>query len=167
MIRRFLLILLPLIFSLFVYAFYRTNDTLVNTLLFNTLQTDGYYIIKSIIANSVPLPAILIYSIPGGLWVFSTTLASKGLFFRYKEREFNCIFVPLIFSIGLELLQLLDSTHGQFDMIDICTYMISWTTARYLITDTLKKKNIFRPFDKRSLLFTFTYSIVHLSHVIV
>jgi hypothetical protein len=121
--------------------------------------------LRSIISETMPLNEHIIYSLPEGLWVFCITLTSKFLFVRIGRRELNLIFVPLIFSIGLELFQLLHFTNGRFDFWDIAAAVVFWAIANYLIPFKEIKQNILDPVTTRSTVCLFSYLIVYLAHV--
>jgi len=111
----YVLIILFLLFSLFIYLFYRTEKTVINELFVSIISFDKYVELRNSIANNLPLNEHIIYSLPEGLWVFCITLTSKFLFLKIRHREIGCVFIPLIFSIVLEFFQLLNLTNGRFD----------------------------------------------------
>jgi len=114
--KNYVLIILLLLFSLFIYLFYRTEKTVINELFVSIISFDKYVELRNSIANTLPLNEHIIYSLPEGLWVFCITLTSKFLFLKIGHREIGCVFIPLIFSIALEFFQLLNLTNGRFDL---------------------------------------------------
>jgi len=163
--RNYGLVVLPLLFSLFVYLFYRTEKTLITEIFISLISLEKYHAYRSFISAVLPLNEHVIYSLPEGLWVFSITLTSKNLFFKVGEREISLLFFPLVFSIGLELFQLLHLTNGKFDFWDIGLSVLFWGFAHYLVPHKSARQNILNPFTMRSFICLVTYAIVYLAHV--
>jgi hypothetical protein len=126
---------------------------------------DTFSELRTSVTNTLPLNEHIIYSLPEGLWVFCITLTSKFLFLKAGSREFNLLFVPIIFSIGLELFQLLHLTNGRFDCWDIGISILFWAVANYLIKYKSTRQNILKPFTARSFICLLSYGIVYLAHV--
>jgi hypothetical protein len=163
--KKYFLILLCLLCSLFIYLFYRTEKTIVNEIFISLISFDSFTELKSGIKNALPLNEYIIYSLPEGLWVFCITLTSKFLFLKVGKREINLFYVPLIFAIGLELFQLINLTNGRFDFWDIGFSIIFWAIANYLIPFKETRQNILAPFNVKSFICILSYLIVYLSHV--
>ena len=117
------------------------------------------------VSITLPLNKHIIYSLPEGLWVFCITLTSKFLFIKIGRREIDLVFVPLFFSIGLELFQLFNITNGRFDWWDIGFAILFWAIAHYLINYKSPTQNILHPFTTRSFVCILSYAIVYLAHV--
>jgi len=163
--KNYFFIILSLLFSLFIYLFYRTEKTVVNEIFISIVYFDKFVELRQRISNTLPLNEHIIYSLPEGLWVFCITLTSKFLFVKIGSREINLLFVPLIFSIGLELFQLLHLTNGRFDLWDIGFSILFWATANYLIKQKSTRQNILNPFSIKSFICLLSYLIVYLAHV--
>lgn len=163
--KNYCLIVLSLLISLFIYLFYRTEKTVVNEIIISIISIDKFVDLRKMITNVVSLNKHIIYSMPEGLWVFCITLTSKPLFLKVGSREINLLFIPLIFSIGLELFQLLHLTNGRFDIWDIGFSVLFWAIANYLVTHKETKQNILHPFTTKSFICLFSYLIVYLAHV--
>ena len=159
------LILFSLLVSLFIYTFYRTEKTVINEIFISIFSRAKYLHLKSFITNSWPLNAHIVYSLPEGLWVFCITLTSKYLFLKIGDLEINCVFVPLLFSIGLELFQLFHYTNGRFDFWDIGMSVVFWGIANYLVKYQPVNQNILQPITHRSVGCFLSYGIVYLAHV--
>jgi hypothetical protein len=157
--------LASLLFSLFIYLFYRTEKTIINELFISVFSLGNFLELQKTITNILPLNKHIIYSLPEGLWVFSITLTSKFLFIKVGNRHLNLLFLPLIFSIGLELFQLLHLTNGRFDFWDIGFSILFWLAANFLMSKKIITQNIFNPFRTRSLICVLSYLIVYLAHV--
>ena len=152
-------------FSLFIYLFYRTEKTVVNEIFISIISFDRFIELRKSITNTLPLNKHIIYSLPEGLWVFCISLTSKRLFLKVGSLEINLLFVPLIFSIGLELFQLFHLTNGRFDFWDIGFSILFWSIANYLVTHKNTKQNILNPFTIKSFICILSYLIVYLAHV--
>ena len=151
--------------SLFVYLFYRTEKTVINEIFISIVSFDNFVELRRCITGTLTLNEHIIYSLPEGLWVFCITLTSKFLFVKAGSREIDLHFVPLIFSIGLELFQLLHLTNGRFDFWDIGVSVLFWAIANYVIKYNNSRQNILNPFTGRSLICLLSYQIVYLAHV--
>ena len=163
--KNYFFILISLSLSLFIYLFYRTEKTVINEIFIYITSFDRFIELQKVITNLIPLNKHIIYSLPEGLWVFSITITSKFLFLKIGNHKINLLFVPLIFSIGLELFQLLNLTNGRFDFWDIGVSILFWFVANYLIPYKTIHQNILNPFTTRSLICVFSYIIVYLAHV--
>ena len=163
--KNYFFILICLSLTLFIYLFYRTEKTVINEIFIYITSFDRFIELQKVITNLIPLNKHIIYSLPEGLWVFSITITSKFLFLKIGNHKINLLFVPLIFSIGLELFQLLNLTNGRFDFWDIGVSILFWFVANYLIPYKTIHQNILNPFTTRSLICVFSYIIVYLAHV--
>ncbi|SKB87059.1 hypothetical protein [Daejeonella lutea] len=163
--KNYLLIGTALLLSLLIYVLYRTERTVVNEILLTIISSGEFHALRNHITSALPLNDHIIYSLPEGLWVFSITITSRLLFIKVKGTEFNLIFIPLLFSIGLEIFQLLQFTNGRFDFWDIGASVFFWIIARYAVLDNQERQNIFDPVNFRSVLCILSYIIVYLAHV--
>lgn len=165
MTNKYVLICLSLLVSLFIYLFYRTDRTLVNELVIRILSINTYTNLKSQIVKELPLNNIVIYSLPEGLWVFCVTLTSKPFYIRLNDRRFDCLFIPLIYCISLELFQLFHITNGRFDFMDIGVSVLFWLLGGYVLGDESEKQDVFTRPNSRTIICVASYCIVYLSHV--
>lgn len=163
--RNSIIILISLLISLFIYLFYRTDRTLVNQLAIYLISLDSYTALKTTIARHLPLLDIIVYSLPEGLWVLCITLTSRQYYVTLMGRSMNCIYIPLIFSVGLELLQLFHITNGRFDLMDILVSFTFWLTGTYVGDKIYKQLNISTQLNLRTAVCLVNYCIVYLAHV--
>ena len=163
--KKYTLIITSLLFSLFIYLFYRTEKTLVNKLLISIISLESFTELKNLIVNAFPLHEYIVYSLPEGLWVFCITLTSKKFFVKVYNQKISLLFIPLIFYIGLEVFQLFNITNGTFDFWDIGVSILFWTLANYISSEKKSHINIIPAFKIDSLLCVFSYLIVYLAHV--
>ncbi|RVU03011.1 hypothetical protein EOD41_03490 [Mucilaginibacter limnophilus] len=163
--KQYILLSVSLFISLFIYLFYRTEKTVVNELIIRLVSYPVYISLKNFIGSSIPLNNIFIYSLPEGLWVFCITLTSKAYYVQYKNRYFDCTYIPLALCITLELLQLLHVTNGRFDYIDIAIFVLFWVLARYRFCGNNKKQHLLNKPNYSTLVCVISYGIVYLAHV--
>lgn len=154
-----------LIISLFIYLFYRTDKTLVNQIFIQLSSLKTYEDLKYSITNSLPLNKYIIYSLPEGLWVFCITLTSKGFYIKFFNRQIDCVLIPPIFAVGLELFQLLHLTNGRFDILDIAVSLLFWFLALKITQTKAQLENVFYAFNLNSAACLLSYCIVYLAHV--
>jgi len=156
--NNYFLVGVALFISLFIYLFFRTEHTVVTQLFISMVSLENYISLKEIILKNLYLPPFVIYSVPEGLWVFTATVMSKGIIYKEKNFELDCSYLPLIFSIGLEFLQLIHVTHGMFDFFDIWVSIFFWTIANFYLDYSLE-------IGRRKIYFFSSYAIVYLSYV--
>lgn len=163
--KKYFLIIVSLVISLFIYLFYRTEKTVITDLFISLISLDRYVGLKESIVNNLILNEHIINSLPEGLWVFCITLTSKNLFLKIRKKEINLLFLPLVFAIGLEFFQLFKLTNGRFDYWDIGFSIAFWAIANYVVKHENSRQNILRPLNTNSLICILTYFIVYLAHV--
>lgn len=163
--KKYLLITLCLLFSLFIYLFYRTEKTVANKIFISLISFDSFIELRNSIKNTLPLNRYIIYSLPEGLWIFCITLTSKFLFLKIGKHEVNLLYMPLVFAISLEFFQLFQITNGYFDFWDIGFSIVFWAIATYLLPSWNIKQNILTPLNSNSFICVLSYLIVYLAHV--
>ncbi|GAA4447793.1 hypothetical protein GCM10023189_04650 [Nibrella saemangeumensis] len=165
--RYYYFIIASLLVSLFIYLFYRTEKTVVNEIAIRIISFNSYVTVKKAIIRFLPLNEVVIYSLPEGLWVFCITLTSKPYYIQYKFRQINCVVIPLLFSVGLEMCQLLHFTNGRFDPIDIVVSLFFWLMATLSFNEkSSDKQNILTPLNRGRMVCFLNYGVVYLSHVL-
>jgi hypothetical protein len=163
--KEYILISVSLLVSLFIYLFFRTERTVVNEIFLAFISPESYDELKNWINVNLPLHEHIIYSLPEGLWVFCITLTSKHLFIQTGKYKLDCVFIPLVFSIGLEFFQLFHISNGRFDVWDIAASVFCWTIARYGVKYQPVKQDLFHLVTIRTVICVCSYSIVYLAHV--
>lgn len=154
-----------LLISLFIYLFYRTDQTLINELVARLISVAAYTRLKATISHNLPLSDILVYSLPEGLWIFCITLTSKPFYIDLNGQRINCVYIPLIFCFSLEILQLFHVTNGRFDFMDIAFFVLFWLLGNYSLQGSLEKKHILSSVNSKTYVFLASYAIVYLAHV--
>jgi hypothetical protein len=163
--KRICSVTIALLVSLFIYLFYRSEKTLVNELILLVVSYDTYVAIKTVIADALPLSELLIFSIPGGLWVFCVTTLSEGFYIKIADREIQAAVVPVLFAVGLELCQLVHLTNGRFDMLDIASYLLFWSLACYFFEPRESQQKALSPFTLPGFICLACFLSVYLAHV--
>lgn len=163
--RSVVLVSLSLAVSLFIYLFYRTERTLVNEIAIHLITLNGYRSLKSAVVHFLPLHDIIIYSLPEGLWVFCITIASLPYYVNMGTWRFRCLFLPLIFCVGLEFLQLVGVTNGRFDLIDIGAVVVFWMVGILTAEHVRPQIDLFHRPDFKTVMCVTSYCIVYLAHV--
>jgi hypothetical protein len=164
--KKYIFICAALLISLFIYLFYRTGRTVVNEIFIRMISLAAYTSLKAHIVKGLPLNNIVIYSLPEGLWVFCITLTSKSYFIRLNNWRVDCVFIPLISCIGLEILQLFHITNGRFDFMDIGASVVFWIAGNYIFNDGSEKQDIFTRPNPKMIVCLASYCIVYLAHVV-
>lgn len=164
--NKYWLIIVSLLFSLFIYLFYRTEKTVINQLLIALFSRGRFTAWRTFVTAALPLNKHIIYSLPEGLWVFCITLTSNFLYVTVYKRKINLLFLPLVFSIGLELLQLLHITNGRFDFWDIGVSISCWGVAVVIMKRKSVTQNMLKPFTVNGFVCVMSYLIVYLAHVV-
>jgi len=162
--KKELSIALALLVSLFIYAFYRSEKTLVNELIMLVLPLDTYREIRSNI-NVIPLTGLMVFSLPGGLWIFCATTLSKDFYVRIRTYKLRLFPVPILFAIGLEFCQLLQFTNGRFDCWDVVSYGIFFLLAYFSYQFQDPQENLMSPFTLRGFTYLICLLSVYLAHV--
>jgi hypothetical protein len=155
-------IIVPLIISLFIYTFYRAEETNVNLLLKYVFQSD-FQSIQVHIREAIPLHSVIIYNLPESLWVFSITLLGANLFIRIKHRKIYLIYFPIVFVLLLEILQLLKITDGTFDLLDIVISSAFWLLALAYCSTYVSSLRELKNNRARFILFIIVFSLAYLS----
>lgn len=151
--------------SLFIYVFYRSEKTLINELVIPVLTLDFYTTLKASFGTSIPLSNVIIFSLPGGLWVFCVTMLAQGLYLKIKAYKIQLVFVPFVFAVGLEFCQLAHLTNGRFDLWDLIFYLGFWLAAYYTFPAKQSHQNIISPFTLHGFICLACFLSVYLAHV--
>ena len=155
-----------LLIGLFIYLFYRTENTVVNELVIRLVSENYFLTVREIVRQTIPLSDFAVYSLPEGLWVFSVTITSATYYLGIGRFKLDGTLMPPIVSIGLEIIQLFRLSHGQFDWMDIMVSVIGWAAARLMIRQYPPEHNILRSLNKGSIACLANYAVVYLSYVL-
>lgn len=162
---KYICVAICLLTCLSIYTIYRSNNTVINELIMDIVSRSFYLSIKQKIASSIPLNNFMIYNLPEGLWVYCATLLSKDYYLKVSRLNIRLVFLPLLYAVMLEFLQLLHITNGQFDGMDISISILFWIAACKSFKSQHQEENILNNTSSTSLLCLSIYCIVYLSHV--
>jgi hypothetical protein len=134
----------------------------VNLLLKYVFRSD-FQSIRAYISEAIPLHSVVIYNLPEGLWVFSITLLGANLFVRIKRRKIHLIYLPIVFVLILEVLQLLKITDGTFDLLDLGISIAFWLLAFVYCSTFGSSLKELKNTRARFILFIVVFSLAYLS----
>jgi hypothetical protein len=137
----------------------------VNELTISILSSEAYGNIKTRIIDAVPLNKLIIFSLPGGLWVFCATALAQDFYIKIKNIRIPLSLIPVHFAIGLEFSQLIHLTKGRFDLWDILSYVMFWWLASYSNQFHRSQQNILSPLTLRGFTCLVCFVSVYLAHV--
>ncbi len=155
-------IIIPLIICLFIYTFYRAEETNVNLLLKHVFHSD-FQSIRAHVSETIPLPSVVIYNLPEGLWIFSITLLGANLFLTITQRKIHIVYFPILFVLLLEILQLFKITDGTFDLLDIVISSAFWLLALAYCSTYESSLRELKNNRARFILFIIVFSLAYLS----
>lgn len=157
-------IITPLLLSLFIYLFYRIDETNVN-LLINYFFDWNFIESKHMLHTILPIPDFIIYNIPEGLWVFSISLLGAKLYLPVKNFRIHLIFIPIVFAITLEIMQALHITNGTFDVLDLLVSTLAWGLAYLYYQWPISQLKELQYTSTRMCAFLFVFACVYLSDI--
>ena len=163
--RTYSLVIITLLISFLIYLFYRTEKTLVNELVLLFVSADAFAQLRSGITQAVPLGEPIVYSLPGGLWVFCFTMVSKRLHVSITNHNIPLVALPIIFAAGLEACQLFHFTNGTFDVWDIGFYATFWWLAHSGFQARDDRPHVLSLSTPRGFIFLAIFLSVYLAHV--
>lgn len=158
------IITIALLSCLFIYIVYRSEKTVINIVL-DYISGHRAPAIRRMVRHHFLLPDWVIYCLPEGLWVFSATLISRHLYCFPGRAKFYLSWLPVIYAVLLEFLQLLHIMPGRFDWTDLFISVLFSLWATYFIRCPLPQQHVFRSFNYRTIFLVYIYAIVMLSHV--
>jgi len=160
--HKYFYITILLLVSLWIYVCYRTEHTIINQLMSYLLTDAHFQAMQQAVSEAIPLPSIVIYSLPEGLWILATTITSEKIVLKLGKFSIALIYIPLWVCLGIEIVQYVGWSKGVFDWLDVGIVVLFWLVG-YLFTKqaTPKIENSRLPIYYTA----FNYSIVFLSCV--
>ncbi len=165
MTKRYYIALFSLLISLFIYLFYRTENTVCNQIFIWLFSRETYFFLKTSIQSNLHLPDSFVYSLPEGLWILSITITSFPFQVILKKRSFRLVFLPLFIGVFFEIFQLFHFSKGQFDWIDLLFAVNFWFLGYFLSQKTDYNSSGSPSFSFKKTTCIFSYLIVYLAHV--
>jgi len=159
------LVFIFLLACLFIYIFYRPEGTLINILVAEFFSSKHFLSVKDSVADVLPLNELIIYSLPGGLWVFSASILARNLRLRLFNKQINLEWLPMVFALWLEFWQYFGIVKGRFDVIDILIVLLFGFTALLAHRPMQLSHRMLFPFHRRSAFFMLVFVCVFLGHV--
>ena len=163
--RRYSLTAIGLLISLFIYLIYRSKSTVINELMAWVLSPDTYTQIRINIRHALPLNEPVIFSLPGGLWVFCMTIISRDLYIMIRNYKVQIAVLPLVFVVGLEFMQLFHFNRGTFDLWDIGSYVTFWFLGYYGLPSHKPQQSVLSLFTLDGFICVSCFLSVYLAHV--
>lgn len=154
-----------LFFSLFIYLFFRPENTVANALFIKLFSEENYLLLRESIQNAFAPGPFIIYSLPEGLWVCCITITSSFFYWEYRKKHIPLIYLPILFAIGLELLQLLGITNGTFDFNDLFSAFLFWLFPFLVFRKQGSLYCANKSLSIKHFSLYFSYAIVYLAHV--
>ncbi len=151
--------------SAFIYLFYRTNQTVINQLFAIVFGVDVYLFLKSFFHANLKLPAQIIYSLPGALWVWVVSISSRDVFIEFKGAKISLVILPLIVALGFELFQYFHWINGHFDWWDVVYSTTFWLFSFISLNKQKRTSNDKHAKFYYNLIFAGSYLIVFFAHV--
>ena len=158
-------VVVSLLACLFIYVFYRPEGTLINIILNDILPSDMLLSLKQSVRFHIPLNDTVVYSLPGGFWVFSATVLARKLRLRLFKKQVNLEWLPMSFALWLEFWQYFGVVKGRFDIVDILLVIIFGLLAIVAHKPMQFQQQLVFPFHRRSVAFAFVFVCVFLGHV--
>lgn len=165
MIKSLSLRISPLLISLLIYVFYRSELTLINQVIGLFLPIVELLKYQQEIQTALPLPNWVIYSLPEGLWVLFVTLISKEFYFTRQSKNYSLVFFPILLTICIEVFQYFHFTDGTFDWLDLGVALFFWGLACFLLPPRFNPLQLQKAYNFRGLILISSYMIVILSDV--
>ena len=162
---KYFIIALALLSSLFVYLFYRTEQTVVNWVVIQFMGWDTFQEIRSGVNAKIGLTGFQVYSLPEALWVLSLTLLSKRYKVRFAAQEISLVFLPIILVLGFEFFQWMHWSNGSADLNDLWGALLCWALGMAVFPEREPKVYLAESLNIHALLCAACYAVVYLAHV--
>ena len=116
--------------------------------------------------RSCPCRIFTVFSLPELIWVFVFTRLARNLRFSLGRVSLACVWVPLLFSLGLEAAQGLGWAQGRFDWWDCAAVLAGWLAGRWGgPSGEYHSTRRFLPLSLESSAFLLCFCSVWLAHV--
>ena len=162
---KYFIIALALLLSLFVYLFFRTEQTIVNYLFIKIWGGEPFYQSRAWVTARVNLSNFQMYSMPEALWILAITLLSKRYMIQLGNRHISLWYLPLILAFGFEFFQWMHWSNGSADLNDLWVAGLFWALGMTVFPEKEPKISLFQSFNIHALLCTGAYAVVYLAHV--
>lgn len=133
-LRTIIISVMLLCSALAIYLLFRPADTLACKLVSMSFLNDWLLESRAAFSHSPP-HSFIIYSLPGALWIFSTTILSKNLSIKIFKFQMPLVLLPIIYGLGAEFIQLFHLTDGTFDYADLSSITAAWLLGAFVYPD--------------------------------
>ena len=157
---KFLLVFLPLLLGVIIYLLYRSKNLFYYNFI-HFLNINGYVLLAREAATLYRklFPTWVIYSLPDGLWLFSTGAVFLVARKKYLLHFFWFLFIYL-FVVGGEFVQKYYGGHGTpigtYDKTDIIAIILRIFDNKYKYKDKISKEVI------QNIKYTLIFSVLGL-----
>ncbi len=162
---KYFIIALALLLSLFVYLFFRTEQTVVNYLFIKIWGGQPFYQSRAWVTSHVNLSNFQTYSLPEALWILAITLLSKRYMIQFGKIQISLWYLPLLLAFGFEFFQWMHWSNGSADLNDLWGAGLFWALGMTVFPEKEPKISLFQSFNIHALLCTGAYAVVYLAHV--
>ena len=163
---KYFIIALALLLSLFVYLFFRTEQTVVNYLFIKIGGGAPFYESRLWVTSHIMLSNFQIYSLPEALWILAITLLSKRYVIQFRNLHISLWYLPVLLAFGFEFFQWMHWSNGSADLNDLWGALLFWALGMTVFPEREPKISLFQSFNIHALLCMGTYAVVYLAHVI-
>ena len=117
---------MPILLAGFIYLFFRTTDTVIFKITNSVISSDVLIGLRLFFQKNLNLTSAVIYSLPGGLWLYSFSNLVLIFFNKNQKIQYQLTLLFLFLIVcTLELFQYLNLTDGTFDLIDLLFYSLA------------------------------------------
>lgn len=158
-------IIVALGISLFIYLGFRTEKTLVNQWCIGLLGRPSWFALRTTLQHVWTPNAFIVYSLPGALWIFAITLLSRPFGIPFKKGNVPLWVLPMVVSVGFEVLQYLHVLNGVFDWHDLWSAVVFWGLGMWVVTPVYARLQPLPFFNLHRIVCGVSYAVVYLAHV--
>lgn len=112
-----------------IYLLYRTEQCILNLIAEAILSQTHWDTLRQSVQSFLPLHQSIIFQVPGGLWVFASSLFASSVPTTTKALHLTLIVIPVSIAIFIEFAQSLHWTDGTPDPGDVAAACIGFFFA--------------------------------------
>ncbi|MFQ3575251.1 MAG: hypothetical protein SNJ77_02335 [Cytophagales bacterium] len=160
----FALSLLVLLWALFTYLVFRSENTLVCILAKNFVSEYYFKVCRFWISEKISPHELVVFSMPGALWMFATCLISRKYHIMVKKLKIRLDLIPIFVIVYFEIMQKLGFLKGYFDWNDLVFALFFYVVYVFGFREA-KTKNLKDNFKIGGSSIIPIYSMVYLAHL--
>lgn len=127
-----------MLLALFIYSFFRSENTIINQL-WLSLFPDNYLYLRGVFGQ-YDVPDFVRFNLPGVLWMIGALLLCAKYTITIRKLRFKLMFLPLLVCVIIEVVQWVGITDGTFDMMDVVSYLLGFVVVYAMYTSRTEKK---------------------------